>query len=180
MGVLLASCSQGSSVPVFSKSDNQEAEIKLLSQEVDTLQKQLLELTAKVTAHSWANLQVNERGYSTVDAAGIPLTFALKDVVQSASGSKVTLTIGNPTSAAITRLYLNLTYGKATKDGLLTAPTLDKVEAIETRLSPGQWTDVQIGLPNMLPRDLGIVRVNGAVVENMSLRINNAEQTPTG
>jgi len=149
--------------------EDSRSEIAALKAQVEQLQKDLIEVRVKTDRDTWANLRTNEQGYSVIDAGEISLVVSLKDVKESASGSKVTLQIGNPSTATITRLHLNMSYGKATEEGLLTNPIRNKVENITTRLPPGKWTSVTVGLPDAPPQELGIVRINGALVESLTL-----------
>ena len=169
--VTLAGCSEAPSVPFYGEDEKQADAIELLKSQVEQLQKDVIEARGKADRRIWANLKPNEDGFALIDAAGMPLAFDLEDVTESASGSKIKLKVGNPTAAVITRLHLDLSYGKSTEDGLLTSPILNKTETVTTRLPAGQWTDVTIGLPNMPAKDLGIVRINGAIAESITLSL---------
>ena len=168
---MIAGCNNAPATPAFAQDDNLDIEVMSLKEQVKLLRERVDEAHTSATQDDWANLRTNQTGYAVVDAKGIQLLISLEHVSESASGSKATLRIGNPSTADITRLHLNLSYGKATKDGLLTEPVRNKQENITDRLAAGQWTEVTVGLPDTPPKDLGVIRINGAVAETILLRM---------
>jgi len=107
--------------------------------------------------------------YPVVSDIGL-LTVALKDVKPYASGSKITLKIGNPHSATVTSITYVVEWGKATADGLIETSSSKTKEFNSIQpLKAGSWSTNEIVLDGIPPSDLGYVRVSHFQTSGISL-----------
>jgi Protein of unknown function (DUF3251) len=102
-------------------------------------------------------------GYGLIFADLGPLTVSLKNVQAYANGSRITLEIGNLSSAAIVGLKTKVEWGPTDKEGL---PIETKVRKREINfneiLQSGSWNVVEFVVEATQPQEIGFVRFKSA------------------
>jgi hypothetical protein len=86
------------------------------------------------------------------------------------AGTKVTLQIGNPTSATITKLRLMGWWSKLSPQGqVMEATTFPAPVQVDEDCQAGSWCSGTIILDGVKTTDLGVLAVTSASVESMTL-----------
>jgi hypothetical protein len=117
-----------------------------------------------------AFLKPSDEGFSTIVTSLGTITVSLENVSPYANGSRVTLTLGNVTSATINRLKMKIDWGKTDEKGY----TIDVSEKTKkftapNPIRPGYWNKVQVILEDIPPTDLGYVRVSDVEIGGINL-----------
>jgi hypothetical protein len=111
-----------------------------------------------------AVLDPAESGFGVVESSYGKLTFSIANVEPLADGSRVTLKVGNLTSATIAGGTLQVQWGpRQAKDQGLTAwqQSLHQSDMSFTEaLAPGTWNNVRLTLGGTPPTSLGYLRVS--------------------
>lgn len=164
-----------------------------LSPQVAQLEKQVADLSAmldevrrkanttssvvefKANAHPTAVFDPADPGFQLLDTGVVTLAISVDDVKPLADGSRVTFHFGNPSSAAVNDLKLQLTYGQRLENfktfsewdsALLTAE-----KKLTVAVQPGSWNPQQITLPRIRPENLGYIKMSAhAAVISLSNR----------
>jgi len=96
----------------------------------------------------------------------LPIAFSFKDIAAHADGSRITLDIGNLSSAWIMDADLTVSWGK----GKLTLTEDQRGnKPIKEKLPPGRWTSVVLDLSGVKPSDFGHIRIERVNVKTISL-----------
>jgi hypothetical protein len=118
-----------------------------------------------------AYLSPGSEGYEVIEFSLGTLAVSLEDIRPYANGSRVILDFGNPTSAMVTGISMNLEWGKSASDA---ATTKTRQLTLTENLRGGAWTKIPVVLEGVPPTDLGFVRVkdfkNGGVSLMKDLR----------
>lgn len=140
-----------------------EGEILVLKIEVEGLK------SSKQTAHSFGIFDPLESSFQVLRTDTGTLAVAIKNVEGFADASRLTIEFGNLTSATLSDVQLDFTYGPRMPkplnfgSGELGAWTdsLKKHSLSLTKdLKPGNWNPIQVVLPGIKPSDLGYVRID--------------------
>jgi hypothetical protein len=117
-----------------------------------------------------AYLTPGSDGYSVVRTDLGPVTVSLIDVQPYANGSRVTLKIGNTTSATINGAKATLEWGNVDAKGLPNNENAKSRDVSFTEsLTRGSWTTVRVVLDRVPPAALGFVRVKNILHTGISL-----------
>jgi hypothetical protein len=145
-------------------------QIQALDRRLQTLD-QVLAAVSKQSSESYglklmddlrrtAYLNPGMDGYTTIETDVGILTVRLSDVQEYASGSRVTLLLGNLTSAEICGVHAKLEWGKVDEHGSAQSESLHSREiTLAQDLLPATWGESQIILEGIAPKELGFVRV---------------------
>lgn len=117
-----------------------------------------------------AYLTPGESGYSVVQSDLGVITVSLKDIQPYANGSKITLRLGNTTSATINGAQATLDWGSADSAGLPAGAEKSREVTFAESLPAGAWTDCKIVLEGVPPVQLGYVRVREMKHSGIRLR----------
>ncbi len=148
--LLLSSCYQG-----------QPEKIESLSQKVDSLENVILdmelnEMRVNRLLPRSANLNPGAEGYSVVSSRTGPWAFVVEEIEPRASGSVVTLGVGNLTGSYTTRMEFEVGYRPSdTSDFAMEQTDF----AIQEGLSPTVWRRRDVQLPNVRPSELGKIEI---------------------
>lgn len=94
------------------------------------------------------------------------MAFSFKDISAHADGSRVTIDIGNLSSAWVMDADLTLSWG----GGKLTRTEDQRGDKpIKEKLPPGRWTSVTLDLSGVKPTDFGHLRIERVNVKSISL-----------
>jgi hypothetical protein len=149
--LLVSSCQQG-----------QQEKIESLSQRVDSLELELFDVKLDMIKvnrllPSSAEMNPGAEGYSVVPSRIGPWAFVVEETRPRASGSVVTLSVGNLTGSYVTRIEFEVGYRPIdTSDFAMEYTSL----AIEEGLSPTVWRKREVQLPNVRPSELGKISVS--------------------
>jgi hypothetical protein len=153
-----------------------EAMVQDLQKQVEDAKKEIGRLSVDQVVRSMedaAYLTPGESGYSVLKGNVSALTVALQDVQPFASGSKVTLHFGNPSSATIDGVKIQIDWGKLGKNKI---PDIASQESREVELSKsllaGSWTDVEVVLEGTPPAQLGFLNVK--LLGHRSIRLRRS------
>lgn len=151
------------------------AAVDSLRVRVDSLEAQLLDAKLDIGfqklrdgARHVAYLTPGSDGYSSVSADIGTLTFTIANVQPYASGSRVSLRIGNPTAAQIDGLSFEADWGKTDSAGG-PIPGKSREVKLETSLRNGSWTTVPIVLEGTPPGELGYIRLRNITHASIQL-----------
>jgi len=143
------------------KVDTQDKTIKGLKGDLDELKTQH---SFDRSVQQWdkvAYLTPGDQGYSMMKTDYGVITVTLSDVRPYASGSNVTLTFGNVTSATMTDVKATIDWGTVDAKG---APNNDDAKSKEVDfvrpLRAGAWTRLDVVLDGVPTTNLGFVRVH--------------------
>ncbi|MBL0938509.1 MAG: DUF3251 domain-containing protein [Gemmatimonadaceae bacterium] len=107
-----------------------------------------------------AYLTPGQDGYSVVNSDLGAITVSLANVEAYASGSRVTLSFGNTTSANINGAKAKIEWGAVDTSGV---PINESAKSREVKfnetLGRGRWTAVRLVLEGVPPAELGFVRI---------------------
>ena len=139
------------------------SKIELIESNNDT--NQLLERKEKV-----AFLEVGTIGFTPLKTAYGTITVKIKDIKPFASGSKVTLVLGNTLNAYFNEINFRLDYGGLKEDGRINFDT-EKSKNIKTlvEMSPGKWTKIEVVLEGLPVSELGYLRLSDIELPSMRL-----------
>jgi hypothetical protein len=109
-------------------------------------------------------LDISDAGYTTKDCGIGTLVFALKDIKQFGSATKIYVEIGNPTFADITSLNLGLRLfeGEETKK--------EKMFRIPKDLKRGLWTTVDLVFEKTEPSEVKNIEIYHAECRSIVLK----------
>jgi hypothetical protein len=124
-------------------------------------------LTDRQTSTEWAQsaftsayLTPGSDGYQIVQTDLARLTVSLEDVKPYASGARVKVQFGNPTSSTIDGLHATVDWGSVDEKGLPKPDTTKSREvSFNESLRPGTWSTVSLVLDGTPPGALGYIRV---------------------
>lgn len=147
-----------------------QGETDALKDRMEKADKEIAELKAKqadqalkdfiASIEQIAFLKPGDTGYSLIRFDLGVLTVQLADVKPYASGSKVTLQIGNTLAASITGLKATIEWGKLDENGRAVNESRNsKAITFSETLRTGAWTKVSVVIDGMPPAELGFVRV---------------------
>lgn len=125
------------------------------------------------TASRTARLTPGDTGYSEVNAGLMNLALTLENVEQFASGTRITVLIGNPSNADVNQLYAKLAYGPFSEE----FPTIPDSEKQKTKewtivkdIPSGSWSRHTVTLDGVKPEDFGYVELSEVNAKGISLR----------
>lgn len=162
--VTLAACAPQDNSKIVGLQDQVEAlstkfehlEKQLEEQKQDASIKELFASFSKV-----AYLTPGADGYSLVSYDLGTFTVKIKDVKSYANGSRVVLQFGNPLSATVRGLKLDLDWGKVDEKGLSIGDSeKTKTFTLAQDLVGGRWSSIPFILEGIPPTELGFVRVH--------------------
>lgn len=121
----------------------------------------------------------NPQGYSRLDTANGWFLISLKSAEVYLDGYKLTLNIGNPSSATYTGLKIKTkwnssydwTHYSESSFKVWQAAMRSKDDDLTDALQPGAWNSVEIILPQTKPTELSYVQVS-IETNTVSLRVN--------
>lgn len=142
-------------------------QIAALQSDVERLQRDLGTLRSFVHAvrrldglDKVAFLTPGTEGYSLVTSDLGKLTVAISNVTPYANGSKVTLELGNLTSATIEGLKAKIEWGPLDQSGVPDeGSTRSRDIVLKEKLISGSWTRADVILERIAPTELGFVRL---------------------
>lgn len=136
-----------------SKNDDR---IKGLEDRIDRIEK-------AIGQHDAVTLRPGQAGYGLLATDLGRIAVAIADVQPYASGTRVTLDFGNPTSARLTGMKARVEWGANDSHGLpMVGGNVKSVPFTAPEPLPaGSWRQYQVDLPGVPPTQLGWVRVAG-------------------
>jgi len=176
--LILSACTPVDNTELSKHAQEADAKIAVLQSQLDALQKsvaadkqsrdfdRMMQDLPKI-----AYMTPGNDGYSMVQADLGTLTVQLANVEPYANGSRVLLRFGNPLSAAINGLKLNIDWGRVTKLGPDNENQKSKEITFTETLRSGAWTSVPIVLDGVPPSDLGFVRVRNITHTGIALSL---------
>jgi hypothetical protein len=142
------------------KTDDLQAQVKTLQESLDKEQNERRWDKFVSDSASVAYLTPGSEGYSVIKSDLGYLTVQLANVQPYANGTRVTLRIGNLTSARINGAKATLEWGRVDERG---NPKNDEAQSRDIRfnesLRAGAWTEVPVVLEGVPPQEFGFVRV---------------------
>jgi len=140
---------------------NSNSQIELLEQRIKALEDK----------NEWDNLfnnlidkvvfiKVGTKEFQPIKTSVGFITVSIRDIQPYASGSKVHLDIGNPTSAGL-KIKFKIDYGSLGKDGLVkkdTEKTKD-VSVVDT-IKAASWNKTEVILEGLPNSELGYIRIH--------------------
>ena len=169
---LLTSCGEDTRIATI------ETQVKELQGKLATAQEEESNLRRKLemidlirSTEEVAYLMPSAEGYSVLRTDVGQLTIALQNVQPYASGSRVTLRIGNLSAAHILGLKATLDWGSIDKKG---SPNNQEAKSRDVSLGEllgsGSWTNIEVVLDGVPPNELGFVRVHDVTHRGIRLR----------
>lgn len=147
------------------------AELSATTKEFESFRKRVDLDNAVKSLDQIAFLSPGDEGYAVVSMNLGRLAIILDNVQPYANGSRITLRIGNLTSATVTGMQATVEWGSVDSDGRLINESTNSREIAATQdLRPGVWTIVPVVLERTAPADLGFVRVRN--VMNTGIRLH--------
>jgi len=120
--------------------------------------------------HNAVVLKPGERGYSTLDVGVGRITIAIDAVKAIEGGARITLQLGNPTTANLSAIRARIQYGE--NDPPDDSPR-DDVRTASFRPATGvpasSWRSFDVDLKGLTPAQIGWVRISDLNVDSISL-----------
>lgn len=176
--LLLAGCQQQSAqAPAVPKSSQVTEEVAAMRAELDSLKRHVDGLREdqrfqvfRDRIREVALLKPGAAGYSIVQTDLGALLVSLEDVRAYANGTRVTLEIGNATSASISGLSARVDWAPADKDGGFdNAAASGKNVNFVAAARPGAWTRYEVVLDGMPPEKLAFIRLSDFKHQSVNL-----------
>ena len=169
IGVLaLASCNNNPN------RDGHETLDAITGMRLNRIEERLIDVesqTSQLSGEGRAFLTPSGKGYSFIKSDIGMLTFELTGVKPYADGSRITLKIGNPTSAKITSLEMNLRWGPVNEKGLMIydPPPREMKHVVADPIAPSSWNIVTVDLGGIPPSKFGQLIVENVSATGMTL-----------
>ena len=164
--LFLQSCGQKESPKFDSKNDsnsliNFETEFESLKTRITDLElhKDFDEIIKN--ADTSVYLTIGAKGYYPIKTSIGFITISIVDIKPYASGSKIILDFGNPTSAGI-EFKFKIDYGSLGANSLPEIKKFEKTKDVDvpSRLKAGHWNKVEIILDELPHNKLGYIRIH--------------------
>lgn len=163
IALVLGGCEQAPSA-VPSDQGVSTSDFDELKQKVERLEGRL------EAADPSAVLKLSNKGFSVIPTDVGRLTLEMKKTEAVGAGTKVTLTIGNPTSAKITEMELFGWWSKVSPAGEIQEPvTFPSPLKIDEDCRPGSWCKGTVILDGVKPADLGALGITSIAISSMTL-----------
>jgi hypothetical protein len=124
----------------------------------------LIRISSLENRYVEAEFDPSEPTFQRIDSSTVSFAVSLVDVAPFGDGVKVTLNLGNLSSAAVSGVTLHISYGPRTPtdDKYLTwVDNLKKKDAdITETLEPGSWNPTKVALPGIDSRTFGYLSVS--------------------
>jgi hypothetical protein len=156
-------------------------DLRALTKRLAVLEKEVHELESKRISsdltdalekmrYSVATFDPAEAGFQRIDTSFGMFAVSFEDVQPFADGIKVTISLGNPSSASFNGVVANLKYGprqnmqigdadSSAKYAAWSASLQSKEVTLNEILRPGKWNPVSVILPNIDPKNFGYLEV---------------------
>lgn len=155
--VLLTSCKKPEPYDNTLDVLRMQGEVNFLKSRVESLERD----AAENRRLSNTVLKRGDEGYALAQSDIGGITVQLKKISDEGGSARVTLQIGNATSATITTTQIYAAWGPADKDGnpdsSVKAHTLSPV--IKQPLRPGTWSTVSFPVNGAKAADIGYIRI---------------------
>lgn len=127
----------------------------------------------KLEAHPYVDIDPTSSGFEILTTDYGSLAVSVQDVKALADGTKVTLQLGNLTTATLDDVGLEMRYGPrrptppdgADLTALLsgynswTTSLKEYSKKLDNSLAPGSWNSTEVRLPGVKPETLGFMRI---------------------
>ena len=157
---LLSACNQASNSDELA---NAEKRIDALEKKISDLEIDKIFSDGEKVA--W--LEPSEKGYSFAKTDIGSLTFSMEKVEPYADGTRLTLKIGNPTSARITELTAKIAWGK--RDENQTTTELGSKKITLDNIGPASWTVKTVDVPAVPPTQFGYLSIQDISAQKIFL-----------
>lgn len=145
-----------------------EARIESLEERVTSNHAEFIRFRLKRTLP--VLLLQSDSGYSVLQNESGSLTLRWLNVAASGQGSKVTLQVGNLSSATITRLEFSGSWGEVDENGNPELNGAKDFEAATTQgIKPGIWNTISFVVDGAEPEKLGFLNIKSAEAARISL-----------
>jgi hypothetical protein len=169
--LLLSACVAGCNAPtqnsaLAASNGSSNAAIPTEADQLSKIEERLNKLEAddfstNISKHDVAFMQPTDSGYSLLDTDFGRLAISIENVQPYASGSQITLQIGNPTSARFSNVKAKIEWGSLGQDKL---PIDDHTHSLNwaptDTLPAASWHTVVINMPDVPPAQLGWIRIS--------------------
>lgn len=135
-----------------------KTQIEALRTETEIQKIEITTLKTEVSTMSWtgsvAYMSTTKPGYSTVKTDITPLLISFSSVAAVGPGTKLYLSVGNPSTATLsdTKITVNYAVPPAKEGENKTAKQV--TQEMMQDMSPGKWTFVEVILPAIKPDQL--------------------------
>lgn len=131
-----------------------ETERDAMKASLDTLRGMAVKEAFRRMSEGHATLSAADGGYSLVRADIGMLAMKIEDMAPYADGTKVTLSIGNPSNVTIRGLKTTIEWKDPDATETNSLAHESKVVTFSNDLRPGSWTKVDVVLPKVKPEQL--------------------------
>lgn len=131
-----------------------------LEERVVSLERQSYADTLDKSGGTQAFIKIAESSFVMTRADFGNVAVSIENVADYASGSKVTLNLGNTTSASIGGLTAKLTWGKLDSKGFPVDLKKTKNESFTESLPAGSWKRYEVILPNTSAKEVEFLIVS--------------------
>lgn len=166
--VCLTGCDQQSSAA-------DKLDVDILKTRVNTLQQQLLNsdserIKLRTAAMPAAILRLSDDGFSILHTDLGNITVQMTASTPAGAGTRVSLRVGNPLGAAITKLGVSGSWGPLDADG---KPVMEDEHAFSTvtvePIASGRWSLTSILIEGAKPDKVGFVLLEDATAKSIEL-----------
>jgi Protein of unknown function (DUF3251) len=165
LGFTLIACSKKETHEVVSSTvgmnGNSTSQMELLEQRIKALESinEFNNLLNNIIDKS-VFIKVGEKEFQPIRTRVGFITVSIKNIEPFASGSKVHLDFGNPTSAGL-KIKFKIDYGSLGKDGLVKKDTeKTKDVSVVDLLKAGSWNKTEVILEGLPNSELGYIRIH--------------------
>lgn len=162
----------GRSIILQKELDSQASRISNLEKSVADLKSEIsvyqFELDQKQQRHDTILLDPSSRTFQRLDTDTSSFLVAVEDVVPYLNGYKLTVSIGNPTTATFSGVTIKIRWGKAYNFNEFSDSSYaewsksiqEKDVSLTGDLSPGSWNDVDLYLLPATADELGYLEIS--------------------
>jgi hypothetical protein len=190
LGTILASgcgAKQGEQKAISTSVPARQADIDALREQIRVLRRQMSEIRAKSSRYESVPLDPTEKGYGRINTISGFFLVSVRDVRPYLDGYRVSLEIGNPTTARYNGFKLKLTWempmpeqGEGESDERYSKrveewaskPAKEKEFAFTETLYPGSWNRITLVISPATAEELKQLEITSMQTDQLSLAVS--------
>lgn len=163
---MLTGC--GNSSPVSQDQSLDQARLDRIEKRLNDLEVE--DIKTRMELKSLAVLQPGSKGYQTVRSEAGSIAVSLEDVSPYGNGSRVQLDIGNLTSANVSDMTADISWGTVTEKGYADQELGKREKAtLEGGFPAGNWRRYTLDIPAVPPAKLGYVQIENVSFSHLQM-----------
>ena len=145
----------------------QNARIQTLEAKIARLEDDNLSL--RIKSNKSIFLMKSDSGFSSMPTDVGNLNFEMIDASQDGAGTRISMRVGNPTTATIKSFEITGSWSSIDKDGNPIGTPHNFVGKTSEQIVSGRWSVIHFDIAGAKPEDIGQITINEAVPKTISL-----------